>query len=156
MKAFIYSKYLEDQAEKVEFLDYKNKQIEIDNESEFNKITIYNPGDTNRIYTINNIKVKLDCENIMLIKMGTADRSSITINENDKSSSKLKLVYNLNDNNIIDKNIEIFTVKIPSQEYVDLLLSQYIILLPKGQITINMKKEIKKLSINIDYIDEII
>jgi hypothetical protein len=125
MKAFLYEKYYEDSTQEMDILDYKNSQVEIDAACKFNKLTIYNPEDTNRIYTINNIRVKLEYENIMCIKLGTSECYSINTNKNEKSFNKLKLIYDLNDNSL-DKGIEIFTAKGLQGENVNILINQYI------------------------------
>ncbi|WMJ79856.1 hypothetical protein RBU49_13405 [Clostridium sp. MB40-C1] len=132
-----------------------SKKVTIKKDEKFNYIIIKNPYDSNKICTINRIRViNKEIPNKICLMVGEEE----LYREWDEDSDVKKIdIFNFKIKNIqkeYNSNIEINSSDILMNEECNILKDFKIIMLPKGCIFIKLDKEVNFFNMNISWTSE--
>ncbi len=145
MKVFWLKKYAEERLHQMyrSFMEpYNISNVKIKDELPFNYLAVYNPKDSNCIYTLYNLRFEVKDGNA--IKLLSSDDLEPATALKEKTS--LQVTHKLNFQPKSD-HMELDTIK----DTDNLFISNYAILLPGGSLVIETENTISEVALSIDW-----
>lgn len=125
--------------------------IKIEEDSEFNFITIQNPTESNRICILEDIDFKLgDKDNMISLMIGEMNYNKTLF----RATNTFNVNYELKKDR--DRNLEICSMRMYKDESKNVLKDFLFFLLPKGCIFVKLDKSVKDLEFTIKWREEAI
>lgn len=126
--------------------------IKIEENDDFNFVTIQNPIESNRICILEDIDFKLcDNDNMISLMIGEMNFNNKTLF---RDTNTFNVSYELKKDE--EKNLEICSMRVCKNELKNVLKNFLFFLLPKGCIFVKLDKSVRDLEFTIKWHEEII
>lgn len=150
MKVFTVEKLLKDDLQVIDSMENKSF-IKIEENNEFNFITIQNPTESNRICILEDIDFKLgDKDSMISLMIGEMNFNKTLF----RDTNTFNVNYELKKDK--DKNLEVCSIGLYKDESKNILKNFLFFLLPKGCIFVKLDKAVNNLELTIKWREEII